>query len=100
MSCFSWDFPRIQYVEFSIEQFVGPGKKVKDDTSIQTPVTIEKLTVAVTNCSKLEIDFQVETVDHLFNNCSFASQVWNLTSHSHTPLLWNGGFINWLQLSI
>ncbi|KAM5574913.1 DEAD-box ATP-dependent RNA helicase FANCM [Rosa sericea] len=41
--------PEVQYVEFSIEQFVRPGKKVKDDNDIQTPVTIDKLTAAETS---------------------------------------------------
>ncbi|PQQ04313.1 Fanconi anemia group M protein isoform X2 [Prunus yedoensis var. nudiflora] len=40
--------PDVQFVEFSIEQFVHRGKKVIDDNSIQTPVIADKLTVAET----------------------------------------------------
>ncbi|KAH0988951.1 hypothetical protein GBA52_000434 [Prunus armeniaca] len=40
--------PEVQFVEFSIEQFVHRGKKVIDDNTIQTPVIADKLTVAET----------------------------------------------------
>ena len=41
--------PEVQFVEFSIEQFFRSGKKDKDDTDFQKPVTLEKLNVAETN---------------------------------------------------
>ncbi|KAM2027680.1 hypothetical protein ACFX1T_019937 [Malus domestica] len=41
--------PEVQFVQFSVEQFIRRGKKVIDDNTVQTPVIAETLTVSETN---------------------------------------------------
>lgn len=39
----------------------------------------------------------VESTDHLFGNCSFASNVWSQSFSDHSALSFSNGFINWLD---
>lgn len=39
----------------------------------------------------------VESIDHLFGNCSFASNVWSHSFSDHSALSFSNGFSNWLD---